>query len=184
MTACPKCGAESSVGQRWCKRCHSNLGDAVLILASPVKRLGAAVADSLIPGLFYTMLMLNLFFSSGFGWDSSRSVPLVPLVSLVSVDSLLSPLSLIALLLFLAYLIWLAVLFSKGRTPGKLLLNIRVIRADGRIAGFGVMFVRSVVGKFISATVFYLGFIWILIDDDRQGWHDKLVDTFVVENRA
>jgi uncharacterized RDD family membrane protein YckC len=31
--------------------------------------------------------------------------------------------------------------------------------------------------------VLYLGFIWILFDDRRQGWHDKIADTLVVEAR-
>ena len=166
MTACAKCGAESIQGQRWCKRCHSNLGDPTLVLASPMKRLGAAVIDAVIPGFFYALFLPIPFVSYDFAWVGSITIPMISLV------------------IFLAYLVWVTVLFGKGRTPGKLLVNIRVIRADGRDAGLGVMVVRSVVGKFISALVFYLGFVWILIDENRQAWHDKLVDTFIVENRV
>jgi len=32
----------------------------------------------------------------------------------------------------------------------------------------------------VSATPLFLGFIWILFDRERQGWHDKLADTHVI----
>ena len=32
----------------------------------------------------------------------------------------------------------------------------------------------------ISAMVILLGFVWILIDKKRQGWHDKIAGTYVV----
>ena len=44
------------------------------------------------------------------------------------------------------------------------------------------MLVREWIGKPISMVVFCLGYLWILIDQDNQGWHDKLVDTYVVED--
>ena len=39
-----------------------------------------------------------------------------------------------------------------------------------------------VAGVFVSL-VFSLGYIWILIDQHRQGWHDKLAGTVVIEGR-
>ncbi|MBI5649101.1 MAG: RDD family protein [Chloroflexi bacterium] len=32
-----------------------------------------------------------------------------------------------------------------------------------------------------SGFVFALGFIWILFDTDKQGWHDKIAGTYVVK---
>jgi uncharacterized RDD family membrane protein YckC len=40
---------------------------------------------------------------------------------------------------------------------------------------------REWIGKWISAVVFFLGYLWILFDPERQGWHDKLMSTWVVE---
>jgi hypothetical protein len=67
-------------------------------------------------------------------------------------------------------------------TPGKWLLNIYVIDEAGDPAGFFRMLVREWIGKPISMFVFCLGYLWILVDQDNQGWHDKLVDTYVVED--
>ena len=49
-------------------------------------------------------------------------------------------------------------------------------------AGFGSMLLRQWIGKRISSLVLGLGFIWILLDPDRQGWHDKLMTTYVVQS--
>ena len=66
-----------------------------------------------------------------------------------------------------------------GFTPGKFLLGLRVIRQDGRRLGI----VRSIIRFFcywISAIPLFMGFIWIIFDSKRQGWHDKLVNTQVI----
>ena len=29
--------------------------------------------------------------------------------------------------------------------------------------------------------MFFLGYIWILIDDKNRSWHDKILDTYVID---
>lgn len=69
-----------------------------------------------------------------------------------------------------------------GQTPGKWLLGVRVIRTDGQRLGVGRSILR-VIGYWISAIPLFLGFIWILFDNERQGWHDKIAGTYVVYYR-
>jgi uncharacterized RDD family membrane protein YckC len=64
-----------------------------------------------------------------------------------------------------------------GQTPGKRVLGVRVMRTDGTRLRLGNA-LRRQVGYWISA-IFYLGFLWILFDNRRQGWHDKLAGTIV-----
>jgi uncharacterized RDD family membrane protein YckC len=66
-----------------------------------------------------------------------------------------------------------------GQTPGKRLLGLRVIRTNGQRLTVGRA-LRRAFGYWISALPLFLGFIWILFDDQRQGWHDKVADTYVV----
>lgn len=66
-----------------------------------------------------------------------------------------------------------------GRTPGKLLLGLRVISHNGRPITFWQA-VRRYIGYFISAFGLYIGYLWVLFDNRRQGWHDKLAGTYVV----
>ncbi len=64
-----------------------------------------------------------------------------------------------------------------GQTPGKRILGVRVMRTDGKRLRVGDALVRQV-GYWVSA-IFFLGFLWILFDNRRQGFHDKLAGTIV-----
>jgi uncharacterized RDD family membrane protein YckC len=133
-------------------------------LASPGKRLGAFFLDLLIP----ILALLLIFIVAGLPGvitGSERGIGLSVFLGLS---------------LLIAYDIWALVLFSRGTTPGKNLLRMRVIKEDGRRAGFLTMLIREWIGKWISGLILGLGFLWILIDRDNQGWHDKLMRTYVI----
>ncbi len=88
----------------------------------------------------------------------------------------------LGLLLLLAVWVWELWCWAKSRTIGKHLLGMTVVGAqNGRGVGWGMMFVREIIGKFISGMILSLGFFWILIDREHQGWHDKLIGAVVVE---
>jgi uncharacterized RDD family membrane protein YckC len=84
-------------------------------------------------------------------------------------------------ILLIAYAIFALVLFARGTTPGKMLLGLHVAKENGERAGFFTMLVREVIGKTVSLFVFGLGFLWIILDKENQGWHDKLMSTYVVQ---
>jgi uncharacterized RDD family membrane protein YckC len=65
-----------------------------------------------------------------------------------------------------------------GRTPGQALFGLRVVRIDGTPVRLGRAFVRSL--GYLLSSILLLGFLWILVDHRRQGWHDKLAGTRVV----
>lgn len=72
----------------------------------------------------------------------------------------------------------------EGTTLGKNFLNLSIIDINtGNKLGFKKMFFRQTVGTLISMVVLNLGFIWILIDRNRQGWHDKIFNDFVIDER-
>jgi uncharacterized RDD family membrane protein YckC len=64
-----------------------------------------------------------------------------------------------------------------GQTLGKRVLGVRVMRADGTRLTVGRALVRQV--GYLISSIFYLGFLWILFDNKRQGFHDKLAGTIV-----
>jgi uncharacterized RDD family membrane protein YckC len=66
-----------------------------------------------------------------------------------------------------------------GFTPGKALLGLRVVRTDGRPVNLGRAVLR-LIAYLIAALPLFLGFIWILFDNHRQGWHDKIARTYVI----
>ena len=65
-----------------------------------------------------------------------------------------------------------------GRTPGMMVLGLRVVTADGGRPSIRRSILRTV-GYWVSA-IAMLGFVWIAIDERSQGFHDKLAGTFVV----
>lgn len=68
----------------------------------------------------------------------------------------------------------------RGQTPGKQALGIRVVSFDtGGPIGYGRGFIRMI-GRYLSALVFYLGYFWMLWDHEKQCWHDKLASDVVV----
>jgi len=66
-----------------------------------------------------------------------------------------------------------------GYTPGKFLLGLKIIRRDGSKLSLGRSVLRFF-GYWVSALPLFLGFIWIIFDHRRQGWHDKLAGTQVI----
>jgi uncharacterized RDD family membrane protein YckC len=65
-----------------------------------------------------------------------------------------------------------------GQTPGKRVMGVRIVRTDGGRVGWGNA-IRREIGYVISYVLF-LGYLWILVDNRRQGWHDKLAGTLVI----
>lgn len=66
-----------------------------------------------------------------------------------------------------------------GQTPGKFLMGVRVARVTGQPLTIRRAMLRYL-GYWLSAIPLGLGFLWVLMDDRRQGWHDKLAGTCVV----
>jgi uncharacterized RDD family membrane protein YckC len=73
---------------------------------------------------------------------------------------------------------------SSGQTPGMKMMGIRVVRdRDGGPLGWGAAILR-LIGYAISSMVFYIGFIWILIDKRKRGWFDLIAGTCVIKGEV
>jgi uncharacterized RDD family membrane protein YckC len=72
---------------------------------------------------------------------------------------------------------------TSGQSIGMKLLNIKVIRqGEGELLSFFGAAFRGTLGYAISGLVFGLGFIWAAFDGNKETWHDKIFDTWVVES--
>jgi len=126
----------------------------------PLKRLIALILDFLVP-------FILMYF--------------IPIITHLFGNSLQSIFNLFFLFGILGIQLY---YFTKGQTIGKKLVKIKVIKKnkEEKISFFG-MLIRETIGKALSGAFFSLGFLWILIDDDNQGWHDKLVSSIVVNEK-
>jgi len=192
MAACWSCNSAIADGVRWCPVCQASQTDPTVgRLSSPAKRLGAFALDALIFGAFAAVIIVAAIagFAASGGSEGAQAI-----INAASDPSATAPPTLppdtaqafgvgliIAALGAIAYLALHLFFYAKGTTPGKRMLGMRVIRENGTTAGIGTMLLREWIGKFVSNLVMSLGFIWILIDANRQGWHDKIASTYVVE---
>ena len=96
-------------------------------------------------------------------------------------------------LIAIGYLVWLALFVAyeiyfhgsaSGQTLGKRAVGIRVVDfATGGPIGYGRATLRMV-GRIISGTFCYLGYLWMLWDKEKQTWHDKMANDVVVPTSA
>jgi uncharacterized RDD family membrane protein YckC len=68
---------------------------------------------------------------------------------------------------------------TKGTTIGGIVCGLKVVRLDDRPIDWPTAVVRAL-SCFLSLAVGGLGFLWVLFDNDRQSWHDKIAGTTVV----
>ena len=129
-------------------------------LASKVERLIAHVLESIIISLV-TMVLAFLF-----------SVPITEVGNSYA----------LIFLGFLATAIVNVYFWTKSTSMGKAVLGIKVVdKATGENLSVTKMMFRDVVGKYVSGAVFSLGYIWIIFEKNKQGWHDKMVSSVVIK---
>ena len=163
--------------------------------ASRWARFFAAVIDFIVLVVVWGILAaVGVLGSGGDAADSTESL------------TTLSGDTVVVVVTALVYYFVLTVAF--GATLGKMALGMRVVGADGGKAGAGAILVREIIIRFgVTITAFVLTLILsgplgdsgaaigglvgvlvglivilrILVDDHRQGWHDKIGGTFVVK---
>jgi uncharacterized RDD family membrane protein YckC len=147
-----------------------------LVSASAGRRLGAKLIDGVPPVLIY---VIALGIGLAVAGDSGSGNPVGALLAL-----------LLGCLAILAYAIWLWIWEARtGKTPGNLLLGLRTTGEDGFAPGMGAVFLRGLIVG-VSGIVPIVGPVVVLISNlwdpngQRQGWHDKVARTFVVDVRA
>lgn len=69
---------------------------------------------------------------------------------------------------------------STGQSIGKKIMGIKVVPSKGGTMTYKKAFIRYA-GYIISEIPFFMGFLWIAFDRDKQGWHDRIAGTYVVK---
>jgi uncharacterized RDD family membrane protein YckC len=121
-----------------------------------------------IAGMFYTALrdifFLDRFFNALVGADVMATIRTVVA-------------GLAAFVVAVGY--WLFAWMVTGETLGHALMGVRVVHQDGERLNFWQA-LRRLLGYFLSALPLGLGFLWVLIDNRRDGWHDKIAGSDAV----
>ena len=83
-------------------------------------------------------------------------------------------------LLGVVYFVYFWSSYGKGQTVGMRALKIKVIKTDGSQLDLVGAFLRYI-GLVISCIALFIGVIWAAFDANKQGWHDKIANTYVVK---
>jgi len=122
------------------------------------QRAAALVVDALIAVVILAPLMIVVFGMRrvSLGWE---------LVALLAVA--------VAVIAFWRYC---------GATPGKLALGVKIVDAKTGLPPSTARLAVRFLAYFVSAFPLYLGFLWAAVDRRKQGWHDKIARTVVINS--
>ena len=68
----------------------------------------------------------------------------------------------------------------KSATPGKMILDLRIVNASGEKPSTG-QFIGRYFAYIVSTLPLFLGYFWVAWDRHKQAWHDKLARTYVIK---
>ncbi len=149
---------------------------AGMVLASRWLRLGAAVLDSIIGGLFIAPGLVILFSAGMFSTPDSAN-PALLLAGMITLGS--------ATLVLLVIQIYLLV--TRGQTLGKKFLGIRIVSFDDESnPGFVKVFLLRMFVNGLIGAIPFVGLLYSLTDilfifrEDRRCIHDLIAGTKVV----
>lgn len=138
--------------------------------ASFKRRLSATLADS------FVLMLINFLF----GFALSFLVPDLNNLKDILVTLVIGVITYLILTTVYYLVCWLK---FDGATIGKKLAGIKIIKTNGSSLTLGTSILR-IIGYWISLAIFGLGYLWVLWDKNKQGWHDKMAKTYVVNTGA
>ncbi len=192
---CTSCGSALGDGAEFCSKCGTPVGatparptraatagfaelaGTTYHLGSFGRRLGAVLIDGIVSLVVSLVLLLALWSTvaptmprfdgalTTSDWDWVAGV----LHTFLRGLTVLSLVGAVAGLAFETF----------GWSPGKAAFGLRVLREDGRPPAI-VHGAARYVGKAVSGAPLALGYLWALWDPQRQTWHDKFANTYVV----
>ena len=154
------------------------------VLASWWSRVGAQLIDGVIIGVGALVLFLPIGAALGLGFASDSDA---------SIGAAIVGLLFWVLCVTVIAVLYAPILMSRtnGKTLGRMVVNIRVVRAKGEPITFGFAMLREVAVKAIGfgiAGSFTVGlanladYLWPLWDEQNRCLHDFIVDTRVVKD--
>jgi uncharacterized RDD family membrane protein YckC len=154
------------------------------VLASWLSRVGAQLIDSLIIGVGALVLFLPIGAAAGAGFAADSDAGIAAAI--------------LGLILWVLCVALVALLYAptmmartNGKTLGRMVTNIRVVRTSGEPITFGFAMLREVVvkslgfgiaGSFTFGLAPLIDYLWPLWDEENRCLHDFIVNTRVVND--
>jgi uncharacterized RDD family membrane protein YckC len=154
---CRNCNIQTNTSKAICPNCQTLFSNySIGTLGSPARRFAGYLIDYGIGAFLATSFILGMFDPTG---ETSVAIFMVMVV----------------------FYLGQGIMWTRSTSIGKKVMGLRVYDKSGYRVGFLKMIVRETIGKIISGLIFSLGYIWILIDDENQAWHDKFINSVVIK---
>lgn len=154
--------------------------------ASFGSRLGATIIDGLVIGLIAIPFSIGGWFAIKKAFENCYSIKDVDGTTTITCPNgalQVGWLGAAIALFVLGVLVGIVVYCKKvagGQSWGHKAVGIRIVDANsGESIGAGRVFGRQLC-KLLSGFPCYLGYLWMLWDVKKQTWHDKIVNTVVI----
>lgn len=157
--------------QRWSERGAPAAG---LAYAGVWARFVATMLDGLLLAIAYHAVYVPVM------WSHVRRMrqTLETLDAMATFTAVMVALSLCSIAMHALYEIWMVGRF--GATLGKMVLRLRVVRADGSVVGYGRAAGRHF-AKYLSQLTIGIGYVLALWDREKRALHDMVADTRVIK---
>jgi uncharacterized RDD family membrane protein YckC len=162
---------------------HTTLGGQY-VLASWLSRVGAQLIDGIIIGVGALILFLPIGAAAGVGFaDDSDATVWAAVVGLVLWTVCIAIIAMLYAPVMMAR--------TNGKTLGRMVMNIRVVRTSGERVSFGYAFVREVLvksllfgilGSFTFGLAPLIDNLWPLWDEENRALHDFICNSRVVKD--
>lgn len=101
----------------------------------------------------------------------------IPFIFIPKIDYYNVWLNILFLILWTAYFVWMVGTY--GATVGKMVMKLKITKEDGKKVSYSDALLREI-ASYLSFIVFGLGYLNIIWDKRKQGWHDKIAKTIVI----
>ena len=126
----------------------------------------------------------GLYYDQASGLNLPVGVELASVGRRIGAFFLAFPLAIVTL--GIGYVIWGVIVWARGQTPALQVLGMRCWRPEtGRVAGWGWMALREIVGRFIESIIFLIAiasFILMAASRERRSLHDLIAGTVVLRD--
>ncbi len=128
-------------------------------------RTGAAIIDSIL-----LIIIIGPVLTALYGYDYWLGEQLINGTWDVLLNYIFPA---IAVLVFWSY---------KSATPGKMGTKLTIVDAKTGAKPTTQQFIIRYIGYYVSLLPLGLGIIWVAFDKRKQGWHDKMANTVVIQS--
>ena len=135
----------------------------------------ARFIDGMILGMAGLILRIPLLLMLGIGMGRGYSFGMTPALGAAMGVSLL-----VNVLLGMAYEVYFV--STRGATPGKMALGLKIVRADGSPVDAGLALGRYF-AHWISGIILGIGYIMAAFDSQKRALHDRICETRVIYAR-